>query len=135
MGSRQGCILSPDLFNIYIENTRSLVLDKTVGIGVLVGGHLFNNLWFADNIALLEGSADDLQYLLDSVSSVSLDYGMEISGPKTQTMCISKKNMKLLVSNYIETTWNKSQNLHTWVPAWKKTTQVMLTSVQELPRH
>ena len=82
MGSRQGCILSPDHFNIYIENIMSLALDKTIGVGVLVGGHLFNNLQFADDIALLVGSADDLQHLLDSVSSGSLVYGMKISGPK-----------------------------------------------------
>ena len=43
MGSRQGCILSQDLFNIYIENM-SLALDKTIGVGVLVGSYLFNNL-------------------------------------------------------------------------------------------
>ena len=42
--SRQGCILSPALFNIYIENIMSLALYKTIGVGVLVGGHLFNNL-------------------------------------------------------------------------------------------
>ena len=100
MGSRQGCILSPDLFNIYIENIMSLALDKTIGVGVLVGGHLFNNLQFADDIALLAGSADDLQHLLDSVSSVSLAYGMEISGPKTQTMCISKEHEGLSIKLY-----------------------------------
>ena len=55
MGSRLGCILSPDLFNIYIEHIMSLALDKTIGVGVLVSSHLFNNLQFADDIALLAG--------------------------------------------------------------------------------
>ena len=82
VGSRQGCILLPDLFNIHIENIMSLALGKTIGVGVLVSSHLFNSLQFADDIALLVGSADDLQHLLDSVSSVRLAYGMEISGPK-----------------------------------------------------
>ena len=68
VGSRQGCILLPDLFNIYIENIMSLALDKTIGVGVLVSSHLFNNLQFADDIALLVGSADNLQHLLDLVS-------------------------------------------------------------------
>ena len=43
-------------------------------------------------------------------------------------------NMKLS-SDYREMTWNKPQNLHTLVPAWQKTTQAVLTSTQELPRH
>ena len=64
---------------------------------VLVGGHLFNTLWFVDDIALLAGSADDLQHLVDSVSSANLGYDMEISGPKTQTMSISKQNEGLSI--------------------------------------
>ena len=100
MGSRQGCILPPDHFNIYIENIMSPALDRKIGVGVLVGGHLFNNLQFADDIALLAGSADNLQHLLDSVSSVSLAYGMEISGPKTQTMWMSKEHEALSIKLY-----------------------------------
>ena len=135
MGSRQACILLPDLFNIYIENIMSLALDKTIGVGVLDSGHLFNNLQFADDIALLAGSADNLQHLLDSVSSIGLAYGIEISGLKTK-LCARVKNMKLSASNSMETTWNKSHNLHTWVPAWQKITQGNIDmSMQELPRH
>ena len=78
----------------------SLALDKSFGVGVLVSGHLFNNLQCADDIALLAGSADDLQHLLDPVSSVSLAYGLEISGPKTQTMYISKEHEALSIKLY-----------------------------------
>ena len=45
-------------------------------------------------------SADDLQHLLDSVSSVSLAYGMEISGLKTLTMCMSKEHEALGIKLY-----------------------------------
>ena len=86
----------------------SLELDNTIGVGVLVDSHLFNNLQFADGVALLAGSADDLQQLLDSVSSVNLAYGMEISEPKTQSMCISKLHeafsMKLYGNNLEQVT-------------------------------
>ena len=78
----------------------SLALDKTIGVGVLVSSHVFNNLQFADDIALLAGSTDDLQHLLDSVSSVHLAYGMEISGPKIQTMCMSKNHEALNIQLY-----------------------------------
>ena len=100
VGSRHWCILLPDLFNIYIENIMSLALDKTIGVGILVGRYVFNNLWFANDIALLAESADDLQHLLDLVSSVSLAYGMEISGWKTQTMCLSKEHAVLSIKIY-----------------------------------
>ena len=80
------------------------------------------------------GSADDLQHLLASVISVSLAYGMEISGLKTQTMCMSKEHEALSIKPY-GNGLEKSQNLHTWVPAWHKTTQAMPMTVQELPRH
>ena len=46
------------------------------------------------------GSAENLQHLLDSVSSVSLAYGMEISGLKTQTMCMSKEHEALSIKFY-----------------------------------
>ena len=68
-----------------------------MGMGVLVSSHLFNNLQFADDTAMLARSADDLQHLLDSVSSVSLAHSMEISGPKTQTMCMSKEHEALSI--------------------------------------
>ena len=100
VGSRQECILSPDLFNIYIEKIMSLALDMRIGVGVLVGSYFFNNLQFTDDIALLAGSADDLQHLLHSVSSVRLAYGMKISEPKTQTMCISKEHEALRIKLY-----------------------------------
>ena len=46
------------------------------------------------------GSSDNLQHLLDSVSSVSLAYGMEINGPKTQTMSMSKEHEALSIKFY-----------------------------------
>ena len=97
VGSRQGCILSPDLFNLYIENIMSIALDRTEGIGVLVGGHLFNNLRFADDIALLASSADDLQELLNSVNETSTAFGMEISEPKTKVMCTARTHEDLTI--------------------------------------
>ena len=78
----------------------SLPMDKTIGVGELVGGHLSNNLQFADDIVLLAWSADDLQHLLDSVSSVSLAYCIEICGLKTQAMCVSKEHEALSIKQY-----------------------------------
>ena len=68
----------------------SRALERAEGIGILVGGHLFNNLRFADTIALLANSNANLQALLDSVNQTGATFGMIISERKTKVMCTAR---------------------------------------------
>ena len=52
---RQGCILSPQLFNILLELVISLAIQD-LSIGINLQGMTINNLQFADDIALLADS-------------------------------------------------------------------------------
>jgi Reverse transcriptase (RNA-dependent DNA polymerase) len=58
-GSRQGDPISPTTFITYLERVMGEIKENTTGISI--HGHRLNNLQFADDIDLIEGSRDELQ--------------------------------------------------------------------------
>ena len=64
-GVRQGCVLSPSLFNLYTEKIFRKIEDME---GVNVGGHNINNLRYADDTSLLALEEHKLQNLLNTVN-------------------------------------------------------------------
>ena len=92
MGVRQGCGLSPYLFNLILEAMMSFALKSTEA-GARVGGQTVNNLRFADDIDLVAEDNRQLQELTDEVhgSYCSQRFGLKINVEKTKTMTIGKQ--------------------------------------------
>ena len=85
VGVRQGCLLSPVLFNIFLEQIMQETLhDHHTSISI--GGRPISNLRFADDIDLMGGSNSELQDLTNRLSERAGAYGMEVSTEKSKTM-------------------------------------------------
>lgn len=90
-GLRQGCVQSPDFFNLYSEFILRAITDIH---GVKLGGVNINNIRYADDTTLIASSEEELQKLLDIVKEESGKKGLSINCSKTKSMVISKTTLK-----------------------------------------
>ena len=63
-GVRQGCILSPYLFNLYAEYIMKNARLDEVQAGIKIAGRNINNLRYADDTTLMAKSEEELKSLL-----------------------------------------------------------------------
>lgn len=91
-GVRQGCSLSPILFNCYIqfalEEMRE-VLQNTRG--VRIQGRKIDMIRYADDIALIADSEEELIETITTMKDILSTYNMKLNVNKTKIMVITKE--------------------------------------------
>ena len=84
-GIRQGCILSPSLFNLY-----TVYIIRNAGLetqdGIKIAGRNINNLRYADDTTLMAESEEELKSLLMKVKEESEKVALKLNIQKTKIM-------------------------------------------------
>ena len=76
---RQGCILSPCLFNLYAEYTRRTTRLDESQAGIKIAGRDINKLKYADDTTLMAESKEELKSLLMKVKEESEKADLKLS--------------------------------------------------------
>ena len=100
-GVRQGCLLSPFLFNAVGESIMRKV-ENTIEAdeaGITIGGRKIWNIRYADDTAIIAKSIESLQNVTDRVERDSAEAGLKINVDKTQLMSITSAEDGAVIIN------------------------------------
>ena len=99
-GVRQGCILSPLLFNLYFNELPYILNNNAVDPISLPDGSHFNCLLYADDLLLISSSAEGLEQTLNRLSKYCQDWLLNINPSKTKVIIFQKKSRKSIIDKY-----------------------------------
>ena len=92
-GIKQGGILSPKLFNIYV-NTLSVSLNEKY-IGCCLNGKVVNHLYYADDLVLVSPTASGMNELLRVCEQFSEKFGLKFNEQKTVLLYLMPEKLKI----------------------------------------
>ena len=85
-GVRQGCILSPCLFNLYVEYITINTGLEEAQTGIKIAKRNVNNVRYADDTTLMAESEEELKSLLMKVKEKSEKGGLKLNIQKMKIM-------------------------------------------------
>ena len=112
-GVRQGCPLSPLLFNLYVREIGSTIEKSGLGLRYPVFGEgdqverweRVAGLMYADDIVLIAQQEEELQELLTKMGEIAAEYGLSFSERKSKVVRVfeeSRQNSWCLGNRTIE---------------------------------
>ncbi|KAL7723726.1 hypothetical protein ACLKA6_000136 [Drosophila palustris] len=83
LGVKQGCLLSPILFALYVDD-----IVSTLPGGVQLGTARIKVLMYADDMVLLADSAEALQKMINALHDYCVTWSLQINCEKSKVMII-----------------------------------------------
>ena len=97
-GVKQGGILSPSLFNVYMNNL-SVTLNQS-GTGGFLGDNLVNHICYADDLCLIALSSSGMQYLLDLSNVYATNHQLFYQATKSFSLYFKPNPIKIKPPNF-----------------------------------
>ena len=85
-GDRQGGVLSPSLYAVFIDSVISKL--RAAGLGTRIGQFFFSCLLYADDILLVSHSLHELQAMLDLCAKEAADLDFTLNAKKSVVLRI-----------------------------------------------
>jgi hypothetical protein len=95
LGVKQGDPLSPLLFGLFIDRLESYLTSEHPHIGVILNESLLNLLLYADDLVLMAETSEDLQTLLNSLSTFCDINSMTVNVKKTEALIFNPSSLTL----------------------------------------
>ena len=92
-GVKQGGIISPILFNVYMDGLS--VLLNSSNIGGQIGYTFLNHLCYADDLCLISLSSAGMQKLLNLCSKYAVDHSLTYNAKKSFSLCFIPRTVKI----------------------------------------
>ena len=119
-GVRQGCVLSPCLFNLYAEYIMRNVGLEEAQAGIKIAGRNINNLRYADDTSLMAESEEELKSLLMKVKEESEKVGLKLNFQKTKIMASGPSlHGKQMGKQWLILFWGAPKSLQMVITAMK----------------
>ena len=91
-GVRQGCPLSPTLFNIYLDKVITKWQNQDITGIELSKNRQLSALLFADDQVTIADTEDNLQKAMHKFNQIITEYGLTISVQKTKLMTLKGRD-------------------------------------------
>lgn len=99
-GLKQGCCLSPLLFNIYVDAALENWNRKCAGMGIKIGDkNTLHSLLYADDQIVFAQDEEDMEYMLRKLKEEFQSWGLKINFKKTEYMCVGDQAQNLRIED------------------------------------